>query len=80
MRNGTSNAMRDRIKKLIKLEKEKMEYTDTDIANKLGVSRQAYLMLLNGKNIHLGNLEKIADILNCEIYIKFVPKDNENRE
>lgn len=80
MRNGTSNEMRDRVKKLIKLEKEKMEYTDTDIAKELGVSRQAYLMLLNGKNIHLGNLERIAEILKCKVYIKFVPIENEDKE
>ncbi len=76
-RNQTSDKLRERVVSLIRYEKEKRKWTDNKIAEEMKIKRQVYANMLIGKNILLGNLEKIAEVFDCEIFIDFVPKNKD---
>lgn len=63
----TRRAVAMRIRQL----REKLGYTQKDLANKLGVIQQYISKIETGReNISLDTLKKIADVLGCSMYIK----------
>lgn len=47
----------------------------TDIADKLGITKQYFNDQLRRNNFRIGDIEKIADILDCDTRLQFIDRD-----
>lgn len=66
----------EQIKKEIKKTLTDNNITAKELCDKLGMLAQTYQSLLNKKNFSFADMKKILDILNCEMRIDIVKKDN----
>ena len=53
--------------------------TQEDIAEIIGVSREQVTRLINEEDMRLSMLYSIAEAYNCELYLKFIPKNENTR-
>ena len=67
------------IEYIIRNELLKRHITLTELSNRLGVPRQNTSSKLKRINSKLSDLEKIANALDCELSISFIPRDNVNQ-
>ena len=50
------------------------EVSMTELAERLGCTKQNVSTMLRGKNITEANMKKIAEALDCDLKVEFVPK------
>lgn len=74
-KNVISDEMREKVLKEFKYFKEEQRMSNKAIAEKMNFRDRRYVeAIFNGKDILVGNLEKVANALGCSLEIKFVKK------
>lgn len=52
-------------------------YTQKEIADKLGMLPQTYNTLINKKNFSFADMQRICDVMGCDLYIDIVPREKD---
>ena len=64
---------------LIKNELLKRHTKSYELAEKCGYTKQNLSLKLTKNDMRVSDLEKIANALDCDLSISFIPKDNVNQ-
>ncbi len=54
-------------------------YTQKEIADKLGMLPQTYNTLINKKNFSFADMQRICDAMGCDLYIDIVAREKEQK-
>lgn len=52
-------------------------YTQKEIADRLGMLPQTYNTLINKKNFSFADMQRICDAMGCDLYIDVVPREKD---
>ena len=52
-------------------------YTQKEIADRLGMLPQTYNTLINKKNFSFADMQRICDTMGCDLYIDIVPREKD---